>query len=83
LAEVRNRVADPRITQSPGPPPGASGALDSARQRIDDLTLVMHLADDLVIGDPQRQRPRTSGMSERVSGQLSDRDHQIVDPARR
>jgi hypothetical protein len=59
------------------------GGPDRACQRIGDLTLVLHLANDFVIGDPQRQCSRPAGMSQRVRGQLAGRDHQIADPARR
>ena len=59
------------------------GGPDCARQWIGDLTVVVHLANDLIVGDPHRQCPRPAGMGQRVSGQFADREYQIADLARR
>lgn len=54
---------------------------DRARLRVGDLPLVLYLADDLLVGDPYRQRPWPAGMNQRVSGQLGDRAHKVAGAA--
>jgi len=77
---VADLMHDPKPAAATG---RIRGGPEPARQRIGDLALILHLADDLITGDPQRQGPWPAGVSQRVSGQFGNRDHQIVDPIRR
>ena len=80
LHSIAGLIHDPKPAAAAG---RIGGGPDSARQRIGDLAMVLYLANDFIIGDPHRQCPRPAGMSQGVSGQLADRDHQIADPPRR
>ena len=68
-------------------PAAATGRIrswpDSSRQRIADLALIVHLADHLIVGDPERNRAWPVGVSEGVGGQLGDGDDQVSYSVRR
>jgi hypothetical protein len=76
LGKVTQLVDHPQAVIVPvraGPEPG---------QRIGDLALVVELAHDLISGVPQPGGPGTRSVTQRVSGQLAYRDHQVSYPVR-
>lgn len=80
LASIADLTYDPK---SPAAFGRIRGGSESARRWAGDLALILHLTNDLLIGDPQRERPRSTGVGQRVSSKFGDRDHQVVDPGRR
>jgi hypothetical protein len=68
-------------------PAAATGRIwiwpDSSRQRIADLALIVHLADHVIAGDPERYRAWPVGVSEGVGGEFGDSDDQVSYSVRR